>query len=106
MDQQEQGPDQRKQHLIRRSKEDWEQLACKVLLLCPDYALYLRDNFDWRRDQHDPNMARSAKKLMVRLGIEGTCARSTFSYSITKALRRMQKEACLAREDFNWRDIK
>lgn len=104
MDRKEQGVDQRQQ--LRRSKEDWEQLACKVLLLCPDYALFLRDNFQWKRDQYDPQLARFAKILMQRLDIEGTCARSTFSQSIAQALRRMRKEGRLANVDFNWSKIK
>lgn len=84
--------DQREQRL-RRSKEEWEQLACKVLLLSPEYALYLRDHFNWRRDQHDPAYAGHAKLFMVRLEIEGTCARSTFSNGISMALRRMKMQA-------------
>lgn len=107
MDQQEQGPDQREQlGRIRRSKEDWEQLACRVLLLVPDYAIHLRDNFNWHRNQYDPVYAKFSKRVMGALGIDGTCARSTFSNGVAMALRRMRKQARLAREDFNWSDTK
>lgn len=88
MDQQEQGPDQRVK--LTRSKEDWEQLACKVLLLDPDGAIALRDFYYWRKTTEWANWAQS---VMDALEISDTCTRSTFCTAVQRALRNMARDA-------------
>lgn len=91
MDQQEQGPDQREQlGRVKRSKADWEQLACKVLLLFPDYAKMLREQYHWKNHRR---YDRDIGNLMGWLQVRNTCERCTFANGITAALRRMTKNA-------------
>lgn len=92
MDQQEQGPDQREQSL-RRTAEDWEELALKVMLYNSKWAAWVRDHYDWKLHFKGVSVLDDAPYLMKLLGITGTCAPTTFLGGIQKALRRLKREA-------------
>lgn len=95
MDSQEQSVDQRKQPLngIRRSLEEWELIACKVQLLFPDYAAYLRDNVGGWHARRVFAAHGNTLSIMRTLQIRGTCAPITFVEGTLNALRRMAREA-------------
>lgn len=81
MDQPEQGSDQRVQQVERR-KADWELIALKLQLLNPELYAALRD-YSWSGTYE------SLDDVYRLLGVLGTCQRSTATYSISAAARRL-----------------
>lgn len=92
MDQPEQGVNQRVKQ-VRRTGADWELIACKVQLLNPDWAAYVREHHTYDRGSRLAQWNAGGATIMYRLNLTGTCQPSTFVKAVAKALRTLAREA-------------
>lgn len=104
MGSQEQGPDQRFKQVSStrcRTQEQWEDIACRVLLVAPEYCEYVRSyhgNHIWQNS----NVRAASRTLMERMMLIGTCEVGTFTTAVRNALIRMdQREKEKIREQRN-----
>jgi hypothetical protein len=99
MDIEEQGPDQREQLISRRrTSEEWDELACKLILLDAELALAIRD-FPWEQQWKVSGRYMSQltqqynadQKVILYLG----CKYEAYPMGrIAKSLRKLAREAC------------
>lgn len=88
-----QGADQRFKQVsstIRRSKDDWEELACRLLLSVPEWCDMLK-GFQGNHIWQSRDFQIGGKKMMGMLQIVGTCEVSTFVTAVRSALIRMSQ---------------